>query len=161
MSDFREAGIEVKRVINGMKSSIQKQAKSRGLRASIEVRDKAIDFLGGQRHGRRYRNPATKQMYTASAPGEAPAARLGHFRESFKDRPYITESNGNLTIYARAASKMKAGEEKNGKKKGKEHLLGNILEYGTKKIKPRPYKDRIIQLALPEVLRIFNEPYVR
>lgn len=155
MGDFREASIEIERIIDDMQRSVHRQAKSRGVRASIEVRNQALDILKGQRSGKKYKVPSTYAgggvFYTASAPGEAPAVRTGLFRISFKERPYIVKSNGNLIIHARAESRLKVGK----------HLLGDILENGTKKMKPRPYKEKTIQLALPRVLQIFNEPYMR
>lgn len=145
MSDFRDAGIEMERIINSMRSDIYGQASSRGFRASVEIRNKALDVLSGERSGKKHRVPTTGEFYTASAPGEAPAARTGLFRISFKERPFIVKNNGNLIIHARAESKLKVGK----------HLLGDILER-----KNRPYKDKTIELALPRVLQIFNEPYV-
>lgn len=168
MADFRDTGIEIERIINSMQSDIYRQAASRGFRASVEIRNRALDVLKGERSGRVYKingtygkrkSKLTKllskvhkhkskggQLYTASAPGEAPAVRTGLFRMSFKEHPYIVKSNGNLIIHARAESRLKVGK----------YLLGDILEG-----KNRPYKDKTIQLALPRVLQIFNEPYVR
>lgn len=146
MANLRDAGIEIERIINSMRSDIYRQASSRGFRASVEIRNRALDVLKGQRSGRRYRVPSTGVFYTASAPGEAPAVRTGIFRMSFQRRSYAVNSNGNLMIHSMAESKLKVGK----------HLLGDILER-----KNRPFKEKTKQLALPRVLQIFNEPYVR
>ena len=39
------------------------------------------------------------------------------------------------------------------------HLLGDLLENGTKRIAPRPYKQKTIDAALPKVTEIFSRSY--
>ena len=38
-------------------------------------------------------------------------------------------------------------------------LLGEMLENGTKRMAPRPYKQKVVSRALPQVIKIYNEPY--
>ena len=95
------------------------------------------------------------KYYTASAPGEPPAVRTGAFRMSWKRRTYVDGRSGNdRMIHGVAESDLKVG--KNG-----EYLLGELLENGTSKMAPRPYKQKVIDMAYPKVLRIYKEPYFR
>ena len=38
-------------------------------------------------------------------------------------------------------------------------LLGEMLENGTGRMKPRPYKQAVINMALPKVKAIYKKPY--
>ena len=49
--------------------------------ACNEARNQIVQNLSGQRHGARYRLPDNKGYYTASAPGEYPAVRLGDLKD--------------------------------------------------------------------------------
>lgn len=96
----------------------------------------------------------THKHYIASAPGEPPAVRTGAFRMSWKRRTYIDGRSGNdRVIHAVTESDLKVGKKK--------YLLGELLENGTSKMAPRPYKQKVIDTAYPKVLKIYKEPYFR
>ena len=53
--------------------------------------------------------------------------------------------------------KAVAAIESNIKVGGK--LLGEILERGTKRMKPRPYKQKVIDKAMPKIKEIYSKSY--
>lgn len=89
--------------------------------------------------------------YTASAPGEPPANRTGAFRASFHAKAWSDRENGTEVYYSAAESRLKAGK----------YLLGELLESETPHMAPRPYKQRTIDRAMPEVVRIYRQRYIR
>lgn len=142
--------------------------KSRGVRAANELRTASNYVLSGQRHGRRYKIPGTYKRqkdkatgkmrngryYTASAPGEPPANRTGVFRMGWKQQSYAEDlGGGECNVRGVIENSQKVGS----------HLLGEILEEGRRdgRMAPRPYKQRVVDRALPKVLKIYNEPYFR
>lgn len=166
------------------------EAESRAYRVANELTNATAKVLAGQRHGRKYIIPGTGRVtykkgkrqkvgisydhvnhtakfiyghpnatakitykhYTASAPGEPPAVRTGAFRMSWKRRTYVDGRNGNdRTIHGVAESDLRVGK----------YLLGELLENGTSKMAPRPYKQKVIDMAKPKVLKIYREPYFR
>lgn len=147
--------------------SIRHQLKSRAYRAANELRNASQLVLRGQRHGRRYIVPGTGRVkynkrtktgkitykyYTASAPGEPPAVRTGAFRMGWKPKSYvISDSKSTLRLMSRVENLQRTD---NGK-----HLLGEILEEGTRRMAPRPHQEKIQQMALPKIMKIYNEPY--
>lgn len=159
---YSQVGMMVKNV----NDKITRGMKSRAYRAANELRNASQIVLRGQRSGRRYNVPGTGRVkynkrdhtatityrkYTASAPGEAPAVRTGVFRASWQPR---TESEGvgdNLSVRAMIESSVRTD---NGK-----YLLGEVLEDGTGRMAPRPYKEAIQEKAMPKILKIYKEPY--
>ena len=145
------------------------QLESRGFRAANELRNAAMEVLSGPRSGRQYKIPGTYSKrkrrdknthrfrsgvyYTASAPGEPPANRLGHFREGWQQKVEVTDNGPDKIVHSMIENNQKVG------KKG--YLLGEILENGTDdgRISPRPYQDAIKQKADGQIKRIFHEPY--
>lgn len=145
---------------------ISTQIKSRAYRASNELRNASQLVLRGQRSGKRYIVPGTGRVkyykrkktatisyrrYAASAPGEPPAVRTGAFRAGWQPKTYI--DNGSITNTVVRSSIENRVRVKNG------HLLGEYLEDGTGKMAPRPHHKRIQDKALPNIMRIFKEPY--
>ena len=166
------------------------EAESRAYRVANELTNATAKVLAGQRHGRRYVIPGTGRVtyrkgkrqkvgisydyvnhkasyvyghpnakatithkhYTASAPGEPPAVRTGAFRMSWKRRTYVDGRSGNdRMIHGVAESDLKVGK----------YLLGELLEEGTSRMAPRPYKQKVIDAAYPKVLKIYKEPYFK
>lgn len=115
-------------------------------RASNELRNASLYILRGQRSGRVYRVPFTKKKYTASARGESPAVRTGIFRLSWGAHNYIRKNGTQFEAIASIESNVKAGK----------YLLGDILENGTRKMAKRPYKQKIINMAMPKIREIFK-----
>ena len=128
---------------------VQKEVSQRAYRASNELRNAELYVLRGQRSGKKYRVPGTRRKYTASAPGESPAVRTGVFRLSWGTHVHV-EKNGT---HFRAVSAIESKERAGGR------LLGEMLENGTGRIAPRPYKQKVIDRALPKIQAIYQKPY--
>lgn len=128
---------------------VQKEVSQRAYRASNELRNAELYVLRGQRSGKKYRVPGTRRKYTASAPGESPAVRTGVFRLSWGTHVRV-EKNGT---HFRAVSAIESKERAGGR------LLGEMLENGTGRIAPRPYKQKVIDRALPKIKAIYQKPY--
>lgn len=138
-------GKTVTATLNG----IQKEVTQRTYRASNELRGASLRILRGKRSGKKYRVPNTSRTYTASAPGEPPAVRTGAFRLSWGAHVHV-EKNGTLfRAVAAIESRERAGDQ----------LLGETLENGTGRMKPRPYKQKVIDMAMPKVKALYQKPY--
>lgn len=132
---------------------ITKQMQSRSFRATTELRNAELRVLRGKRSGRVYRMPNTKRAhYRASAPGEPPAVRTGHYRLRWMRKSYATPSGSgkSMTIHSEIQSNVKV----------KGRLLGEMLEDGTAKMAPRPHKEEIIRRAKPKIIKIYKERYL-
>lgn len=146
---------------------ISHELESRAYRAGNELRNASAVILSGPRHGRQYNVPGVGRVkydkkkgkakiiykkYTASAPGEAPAVRTGIFRLSWQPRSFSKETEKGKILHSVIESDYRTA---------KGHLLGEILENGTKNghIQPRPYKEQTKAKAMPGILRIYREPY--
>jgi len=140
------AAIELRAILNKDIESIKKQMARRCCRAANELRNASVRVLGGSRGGKRHRVPGTDAYYTASSPGEPPAARTGTFMKSWQPSAHIS---GNSFI-----SRIESNVNVNG------HNLGAILEYGTSKMAARPHHEKIQQMALPKIIKIYEEPYL-
>jgi len=125
--------------------TIRHEVVSRSYQAANELRSASLYVLRGQGGGRRYRIPGTRQTYQASAPGSPPAVRTGAFRLSWAPR---VVAQGDEVI-ASIESNLMVGR----------WVLGELLENGTSRMAPRPYKERIKDRALPNIIAIFSKPY--
>lgn len=160
MADEQSAQIEgiVEKCVAGIKTEL----KSRSYKVANELRNSSQEVLRGQRSGRTYNVPGTGRMkyykrkkiatitykkYTASAPGQPPAVRTGAFRASWKPRSYQSVNDFHSVIESDARTE-------NGK-----YVLGTLLEEGSGKMAPRPYKEKIQNDAKKRVLRILKKPY--
>lgn len=145
-----KATIEIEKFVTQAVADIKQQVKSRSFRAAVKMRNAANDVLSGSRSGRIYRVPGSKAEYQASAPGEPPAVRTGHFRGSWAERVYAEDADKEITVHSTIESKQKAGK----------YLLGELLEGGTKRgMAARPYQEKVKEKAMPEIESIYNEPY--
>ena len=166
MADIDELYTEIESMVKEVNKTISLGMRSRAYRVSNELRNASQLVLRGQRSGRRYKVPGTHRRqrdkvtgrmrngrtYTASAPGEPPAVRTGAFRASWQPKTKVTLGTYNkVTVQSYIQSRARTD---NGK-----YSLGQILEDGTGRMAPRPYKERIQQKALPKVLKIYKEPY--
>ncbi len=152
----------IEQAIEKIKSEIKYQMERRTYLAANELRNAANLVLRGQRSGRRYKVPGTYRRqrdkvdgkmkngryYTASAPGEPPANRLGHFRMSWQPNARIEDGLYTSMI----ESDLMVGTNN-------KYLLGDILEEGTSKMEPRPYQELILNRAIAKIKRIYSEPY--
>lgn len=166
MDNQWDASAKIESAIREITQRINLGIRSRAYRASNELRNASQEVLRGQRSGRRYKVPGTYRRqrdktdgkmkngryYTASAPGEAPAVRTGNFRQSWQTKTEVKMSGEGTTVIASIESSIRTD---NGK-----YLLGEVLEEGTSRMAPRPYKEKIQQKALPRITRIYREPYL-
>ena len=151
------------KVIASTLKGVQKEVSQRAYRASNELRNASLYVLRGARSGKTYRvpntgkkykasapgEPNTGKKYKASAPGEPPAVRTGTFRFSWGTHVHV-EKNGS---HFRAVSSIESNERAGGR------LLGEMLENGHGSVAPRPYKQKVIDKALPKVKAIYKKPY--
>ena len=166
MGDYKQAMNEIDVIVNKTVEEIQQKAKQRGYQAANILTNEVKKVLSGQRSGRTYKvnktggKPQNSKkdkrkskksgvVYTASAPGEPPALRFGTLQKSFKRRTYGDKIGSNFVIHAITESDLQV----NG------YLLGDLLENGTKRIAPRPFKQKTIEVALPKVIQIFQKQY--
>lgn len=168
MGDYKQAMNEINVIVNKTVEEIQQKAEQRGYEAANVLTNEVKKVLSGQRSGRTYKvnktggkpKKSTRKskkrkskkggiVYTASAPGEPPALRFGTLQKSFKKRTYGDKIGSNLVVHAITESDLQV----NG------YLLGDLLENGTKRIAPRPFKQKTIEAALPKVIQIFQKQY--
>jgi hypothetical protein len=100
------------------------------------------------RSGHEYPMPGSTsgQTYTASAPGEPPAIRLGHYRDAWAATPAVVRGD---KVMAFAVNDRKTEDE--------EHFIGEILEYGsTRYTDPAP--DSMI---VPTTVHVAPRPHIR
>ncbi len=121
--------------VNEVIQSVKSQLGDRCQRSSQALKTASISVLSQPGGGRVYGG------HTASAPGQPPAPETGAFRGSWSASSQI---GGDVFI-----SRLESGS-----------FLAPMLEGGTSKMAPRPHHKRIQEKALPEILRIYNEPYV-
>ena len=102
-----------------------------------EVRNHTLLKLTGKRTGRTYFVPGTKKTYTASAPGEPPAQVTAELRQSVKT---AIEFNSGRLIGAVGTDKKK----------------GPMLEFGTRKMAPRPWLRKSFEESNGKLREIFT-----
>lgn len=139
--------IDLGKAVDEAVEGITQQAKARAYRAANELRSSALHVLKGERSGRKYRKPFTqKATYTASAPGEPPALRSGNLRMSWRPQTGSENTSKGLTVKPAITTDVK---------------YAPILQEGTKdgRIAPRPFREPIIEHAMPRIRQIFKEPY--
>lgn len=115
-------------------------AKDRMHEAVNELRNVTLETLSGSRSGRAAYVPGTKKIYTASAPGEAPAQATGRLRQSIK------------------------GLVKGGKRiigvVGTDIDYGPMLEYGTRNMAARPWLSVATEKATGKIRQIFRRKWM-
>ena len=151
---------ELKYIVEDIEDQIIHGMMQAGFKSSMELKNASLLVLRGQRHGRRYNVPGTGRVtynkrnktakisyrkYTASAPGEAPAVRTGAFRLGWMPQTKVTEGGRVVTSLIRNSQRVDNGQ-----------LLGDILEDGTGRMAPRPYKKRVLEKALPKIRRHYT-----
>lgn len=152
--DFDNLTSQVRAKVFEVNQTITLGMRSRAYRVANELRNASQEVLRGQRSGRTYRVPGTRRRYTASAPGESPANRTGAFRASWQPKTETIKSGvDGMSVRAYVESSIRTEDDK-----GK-YLLGEILEKGTGKMSPRPYKKKIQEKSLKKIIKIYKEPY--
>lgn len=148
-----DASAKIENVCKEISTKISIGMRSRGYRAANELRNASQLVLRGQRSGRRYRVPGTRKHYTASAPGEPPAVRTGAFRASWQPKQKVnvgTHNQVSVTSYIESRQRTDNGS----------YNLGPLLENGSGRMAPRPYKEKIQEKAKPKIVKIYKEPYM-
>lgn len=137
---------DLKELTGELVGKVSKETISRAVRASNELRNAELEVLRGQRSGKVYRRPFSKGTYTASAPGEPPAVRTGHLRQSWH------------AVSASEKGKKGSVTVKPGIRTDVKYAPG--LDKGGGHVAPRPYREAIIEKAMPAVKSIFCAPYL-
>ena len=139
------AGSAIRATVKDQVTNINRKVVSRGVRAVNAIRNAELEVLKGQRSGRVYRKPHSKATYTASAPGEPPARRTGNLRMHWNGQVKSEKSSGGgVAIIAELES---------------QEPYAGILENGSSKMAARPFTEKIKEKAMPEIQRIYGEPY--
>lgn len=169
MSDVLDDAID--RIISRINAQVkytESEIQKRLPEAVNELRNSELIILRGQRSGRRYAVPGTGRKtkkgkrvrmahYKASVAGEAPAARTGIFRESWQEKPVLYDGEKYVGgLYIPEGKKYKKEIDP---KETEINDVAMYLEYGTPRMAPRPYVERILEHALPKVKRIFGRSY--
>ena len=144
---------KIQQSMNRLHEQTVKQAQAMGWVGVQYLRNAELKVLSGQRSGRRYNVPGTGRVkyykrthtatityrkYTASAPGEPPAVRLGVFRTSWQMR--VEDQADGVLLRLETAESQKKYQE--------------YLENGTARMAPRPYVQRIQDMAEPQIRRL-------
>lgn len=138
-------GSAIRATVKDQVANVNRQVMSRGVRAVKVLRNAELRVLKGQRSGRAYRVPFSNATYKASAPGEPPARRTGNLRLHW---------NGQV----RSKGTSRGGVAVSAELESQEPYAG-YLENGTSKMAPRPFVDKIKEEAMPEIQKIYSEPY--
>ena len=139
------AGSAIRATVKDQVTNINRKVVSRGVRAVNAIRNAELEVLKGQRSGKVYRKPFSKATYTASAPGEPPARRTGNLRMHWNGQVKSENSSGGgVAIIAELES---------------QEPYAGILESGSSKMAARPFTEKIKEKAMPEIQRIYSEPY--
>lgn len=139
------AGSAIRATVKDQVTNINRKVVSRGVRAVNAIRNAELEVLKGQRSGKVYRKPFSKATYTASAPGEPPARRTGNLRMHWNGQVKSENSSGGgVAIIAELES---------------QEPYAGILENGTSKMAARPFTEKIKEKAMPEIQRIYSDPY--
>lgn len=139
-SAVNSAGAAIKAKVSEVKEEIDRKIASRATRALNQLRNAELEVLKGQRGGRVYRKYPYKSTYTASAPGEPPARRTGALRLHWNG---TVEASGGTVMIVLESQERYAG----------------CLENGTSRMAARPFHDRIVEKAEPEIKKIYAESY--
>lgn len=108
---------------DGVINALTQEREARLFAAASEWHKGVVKLLRGNKSGRVYPVPGTQRTYTASAPGEAPATRLGDLRTSYR---FLVRDNEGLV--------------------GSPLHYAYKLEKGTRKMAPRPHLKRAFVL---------------
>jgi hypothetical protein len=116
---------------------------------TIAARDAVVDEMvaAEPRTGRTYKIPGTDSYYTASAPGESPAEREGLYLASIRHSPPVQDGD---VIRGRAFTSRRVGD-------ADQYVLGQLLEYGTGRMEPRPHWRPAFERVKPIAERIVRD----
>lgn len=139
--------VDFSKVAKELVRRVGHEAKSRGVRIANALRNAELEVLRGQRSGRLYHRPGSSRRYRASAPGESPAVRSGSLRRSWMPEVSAESSSGRgIEVKPAITTNLP---------------YAPILQDGGKKMAARPYKEKIITRAQPNIERIMSEPILK
>lgn len=131
--------------IDGILMILLKPAAEAGARIVVDALKDTLEEAT-PRTGRQYFVPGTRTLYTASAPGEVPAIREAHYRDSWTSTKAFETPRG---IAAAAVSNLTTDDGQ---------PIGLILEDGTSDIvnyrvrmQPRPHLREAMNTAAPRI----------
>ncbi len=128
---------------------LQNQATERTIQASKQLKSSCYSVLSQSGSGKVYALGGGK-TYRASAPRQAPAKRTGQFRQSWQLHCHRKTFGKHYLVQAGIQSPYQVGG----------HLLGDLLEHGTSSMAPRPYKQQILDRAMPSTEAMLEKKYV-
>lgn len=134
------AGMKFAQYAEKISDGMRDELYRRGVQITQVLRKTELEILAGTRSGVKYKSLPNR----SSAPGEAPAAQSGKLRQEWDD---ITERQGNghtSIVTSRITSTTP---------------YAGYLEEGTERMAARPFVDKILEKAEPEILEIARAPY--
>lgn len=140
MSSVDKVIREVEAETNAEFERLDREARSRARRAINVMQNAAYEVLGKDGTGRTYKRGA-KGQHTASVPGAAPAPDTGNLRRNWRRYNFAQPTGKGARIICRIKSDMP---------------YAAALESGTERMAARPFRQRIIDQARPEVIGIFK-----
>ena len=116
---------------------INRQVLSRARRGTNILRNSAMTVLGQDGSGRRYRNG-----HVASAPGQPPAPDTGNLRRNWREQSFagVNGLGQGVDIRMQITSDVP---------------YAKFLEFGTRKMAARPFREKIRSKARPEIESLF------
>lgn len=122
-------------------AQVNSELPARAASASVKLRNAEIMVMRGNRSGKLYHRTGFKRRYRASAPGEPPAVRSGTLRNSFRPVQYgANHQNPAIESSVRYVGYMEDGTP------------GGMIA-------PRPFAQKTIDLAKPEIEAIYGKPF--
>lgn len=134
------AGMKFAQYAEKISDGMRDELYRRGVQITQVLRKTELEILAGTRNGVKYKSLPNR----SSAPGEAPAAQSGKLQQEWDD---ITERQGNghtSIVTSRITSTTP---------------YAGYLEEGTERMAARPFVDKILEKAEPEILEIARAPY--
>ena len=128
----RQLGIEVR----GIVLEINQNARSRATRGVNILYNTAQQVLGQDGSGRSY------GRHIASAPGQPPAPDKGNLRRNWRRKTFATPNGKGLGIMIKMSITSDV-------------FYANFLEHGTRKMAPRPHRQKIKSKARPKIEALF------
>jgi hypothetical protein len=153
MSSRIQVDLNIKEITEDLERAVETRMKNAVYRVHREL---VQNILKGNRSGREYPVPGTRpsetrgtsagegrkpkktKFYTASAPGEAPAVRLGDLRTSYRPR---VEGKGFKAV-GKVGTPLK---------------YGAYLEEGTARIAKRPHIKPAFEQSRPDWIKEFDD----
>lgn len=122
--------------VNSLVLELDENARSRGYRGLNLLRNAALEVLGQNGGGRVYGS------HVASAPGQPPAPDVGNLRKNWRQalKAYFNGKSLGINLHMQITSDM---------------FYADFLEHGTRKMAPRPHRERIKTKARPQITALF------